>query len=518
MTIKLRPYQKEAVEAALSTKDNALIVLPTGSGKSYVVNELIRKSKAKHCVIFQPRAHILKQNIASYEELLNKNDYAVMSASAGRCELGKITFATIGTAMNRIEQFKDTDLIIVDEAHNLTLERKTGQYLMFFKQLKYSGKIIGLTATPFRYYRKFDKSKMQTRPTIDVLTEVKKEKPFFKDICYLMNISDAIADGRLLQPTYELFKSNGKMLRKTADGSSYTKASIQEFDIEHQDKTVEICKIAYEEKSKIICFVETIEVADQVSEILQSQGINAKTVSSKRDKKYNDEVLDEFKNTKEKMILVNVNILTEGYDARECDGIVLSSPTASINRYIQRVGRALRPYGDPNPKIYDLAQSSLQFGQVEDIKIQKTSEGWIARNKKKILTGFQDEVSFEDIRERARKKSQEDEGSSSEVTQKTVFVPFRVARMRINEVTEPTLSRRGNYYVRLEVTVKNNGEYEDFTLLEMQYNPKNYFANKNLKEKRIPRKGEILDNIVCSISSNGDNFGFLNSYAFEKKV
>lgn len=511
MTIKLRPYQKEAVEAALSTKDNALIVLPTGSGKSFVVNELIRRSKSKHCVIFQPRAHILKQNIASYEELLNKDDYSVMSASVGKFELGKVTFATIGTAMNRVDQFKQTDLIIVDEAHNLTLERKTGQYKMFFKQLNYSGKVIGLTATPFRYYRKFDKSRMQTRPTIDILTEVKKEKPFFKDICYLMNISDAIEDERLLLPEYELFTSNGKMLKKTADGSSYTRASIQEFDIEHQDKTVEICKIAYSEKSKIICFVETIEVAERVSEILREQGINAKTVSSKRDKKYNDETLQEFKDTKEKMILVNVNILTEGYDARECDGIILSSPTASINRYIQRVGRALRPYGDPHPKIYDLAQSSLQFGQVEDIKIQKTSEGWIARNKKKILTGFQDEVSFEEIREKRK------EGRESESQSKNTFLPVKISRMRINEVTEPILSKKGNYYVRLEVTIKNDGEYEDFTLLEMQYKRDNYYANRHLKEKRIPRKGEILDNVMISISSNGDNFGFMNSFSFEKQ-
>ncbi len=67
MTYKLRDYQQKASDAAVSffnnkaKKTNAIMVLPTGSGKSLIIADIAARLDG-HTLVFQPSKEILEQN------------------------------------------------------------------------------------------------------------------------------------------------------------------------------------------------------------------------------------------------------------------------------------------------------------------------------------------------------------------------------------------------------------------------------------------------------------------------
>jgi len=116
----LRDYQVKASDAAVEffskKRRPALMVLPTGSGKSLIIADIVKKISGS-TLIFQPSKEILEQNynkFVSYDEFAN---VSVFSASFNSKVISKATYATIGSAINRPEVFTHFDNIIIDEAH-----------------------------------------------------------------------------------------------------------------------------------------------------------------------------------------------------------------------------------------------------------------------------------------------------------------------------------------------------------------------------------------------------------------
>ena len=101
MSYVLRDYQQKASDAAVSffnnkaKKTNAIMVLPTGSGKSLIIADIAARLDG-HTLVFQPSKEILEQNfkkLCSYGIL----DCSIYSASFNSKEISRITFATIGS-------------------------------------------------------------------------------------------------------------------------------------------------------------------------------------------------------------------------------------------------------------------------------------------------------------------------------------------------------------------------------------------------------------------------------------
>lgn len=104
MSYVLRDYQQKASDAAVSffnnkaKKTNAIMVLPTGSGKSLIIADIAARLDG-HTLVFQPSKEILEQNfkkLCSYGIL----DCSIYSASFNSKEISRITFATIGSVKN----------------------------------------------------------------------------------------------------------------------------------------------------------------------------------------------------------------------------------------------------------------------------------------------------------------------------------------------------------------------------------------------------------------------------------
>ena len=152
---QLRPYQQEAVDHTLKYfrrhRDPAVIVLPTGAGKSLVIAELARIAKGRVLVLAHVK-ELVEQNHLKY------NSYGLEAGvySAGlnqKDHTQKVIFGSIQSVANAQDTlFHDFTLLVLDECHRVGLQADS-QYAQVIQQLRRNNPricILGLTATPYR--------------------------------------------------------------------------------------------------------------------------------------------------------------------------------------------------------------------------------------------------------------------------------------------------------------------------------------------------------------------------------
>jgi len=152
---ELRPYQQESVQMTLKhfrlEKTSAVIVLPTGAGKSLVIAELARLARGRVLVMAHVR-ELVEQNHAKYSSFgLNAGIY---SAGLNRKEFDeKVIFGSIQSIARAEEDFfENYSLLVIDECHRISTDGDT-QYLQVITKLQAKNPqlcILGLTATPYR--------------------------------------------------------------------------------------------------------------------------------------------------------------------------------------------------------------------------------------------------------------------------------------------------------------------------------------------------------------------------------
>lgn len=124
MTLTLRPYQQDAVNATINHfhnhKDPAVIVLPTGTGKSLVIAELAHLACGRVLVL----AHVnelVEQNHNKYHSYgLTADIYAV--GLNKKQNKNKVIFASVQYLAKNLADFNATfSLLIIDECHRISL-------------------------------------------------------------------------------------------------------------------------------------------------------------------------------------------------------------------------------------------------------------------------------------------------------------------------------------------------------------------------------------------------------------
>lgn len=384
----LRQYQKQASDAAVraftgKTKKNGLLILPTGAGKSLVIADIASKLDSP-LLVFCPSKEILEQNFAKLQSY-GILDCGAYSASVGCKDINRITFATIGSVMNHIEDFKHFKDVLVDECH--LCNAKGGQYKTFFEAA--DRQIIGLTATPYRLGRGFGGTSMlkfltRTRPRI------------FDEVLYYCQVSDLLAKGYLADLKYydctQLDMSN---VSSNSTGADYDDKSLK---LEYErsgfyDQLTSTTLRVLKPKNKIprkgvLVFTRFTEEAERLTAKLLQRGINAAIVTGETPKKEREEILELFKKGSVKVVS-NVGVLTTGFDYPALDTVILARPTKSLSLYYQMIGRAIRPCKGKDGWVIDLGGSYKQFGKVSDLKIDKEkpeSSRWCIRSLGRQLT------------------------------------------------------------------------------------------------------------------------------------
>ena len=341
---ELRPYQQEAVDNTLNffrkKRSPAVIVLPTGAGKSLVIAELAKIAKGRVLVLAHVK-ELVEQNHLKYESY----DLQAGIYSAGlnqKDRKRKVIFGSIQSVANASDSFfNDFTLLVIDECHRVGLEPDS-QYAKVIKRLKLNNKricILGLTATPYRMglgwiYNIAHQGEMKTQ-----------ELRFFKHCIYELPLEYMIKNKYLTPPVkVDIPVTSYDFSELIEGGKSYTMAQLEEVLKQQRRLTPLIIKNIVDitdsyKRQGVMIFSSTVKHAQEVMESLpkgQAQLILGETEATERDR-----IINAFKERAFKY-LVNVSVLTTGFDAAHVDVIAILRPTESISLYQQIIGRGLR--------------------------------------------------------------------------------------------------------------------------------------------------------------------------------
>lgn len=343
MSFTLRPYQQEAVSSAIryfrQETRPGVIVLPTGAGKSLVIAELARLARGRVLVLAHVR-ELVAQNHGKFQALGEKAD--IFSAGlAQKQSHEKVVFGSVQSVARHLDQFNDNfSLLIIDECHRLSAAEDS-QYqkiIEFLRQRNPGLKLLGLTATPFRlgkgwiYHQHYHG---MVRGEADAL--------FYRCI-YELPLRYMIKHGYLVAPERLDMPVVGYDFSKlTINSQGLFPESALNNSVSQQRRITPIIikEILYYAKARrgVMIFAATVKHAEEILGLLpgeQSALISGETESPKR-----NAAIEAFKQQKLKF-LVNVSVLTTGFDAPHVDLIAILRPTESVSLYQQIVGRGLR--------------------------------------------------------------------------------------------------------------------------------------------------------------------------------
>lgn len=347
-SFQLRSYQSDAVTATLKhfrkTNESAVIVLPTGSGKSLVIAELARLANGKILVLTHVK-ELVEQNHQKYESY--GLEAGIYSAGLKQKNTNlQITFASIQSAARNLTDFSEKyTLIIIDECHRVNIDKKnedsSNQYQQVINQVRTSNpdvKLLGLTATPYRlgmgwiyrkHYRGIIRSE-EPRPFEQCIYEL--------PLRYLIK-QQYLTEPKLVDATIEHYDFSS--LQESSSGE-YRQSDINQLlDKNHrvtQGIIEQVIELA-QQRIGVMIFAATVEHAEEILSYLPSS--ESALVIGATENTVRDQLIQQFKQQKIKF-LVNVSVLTTGFDAPHVDMIAILRPTQSVSLYQQIIGRGLR--------------------------------------------------------------------------------------------------------------------------------------------------------------------------------
>ncbi|WP_198783101.1 DEAD/DEAH box helicase [Shewanella putrefaciens] len=375
MSVTLRDYQQQAVDAALNhfrqSTDSAVLVLPTGAGKSIVIAELARIAKGRVLVLTHVK-ELVAQN-AQKVGLLTTEASIYAAGLNQKASDGKTVVASIQSAARALSQFDGAfSLVIIDECHRVSLE-KTSQYQQLLTHLRQHNpqlRLLGLTATPYRLdtgwiYKQHYHGKVGS-PELGVFEQCIFELPLRPLIKQGYLTPPTLFDGLSAQYDFSRIKPN--------ENGEYPETQVNNL-LDHAGRaTTAIVKQLIElshHRRGIIIFAATVRHAEEIFALLckehhqQSAIVTAQTPDSER-----DSLIERFK-TQALKFLVNVAVLTTGFDAPHVDLIAILRPTASVGLFQQMIGRGLRlSEGKKDCLVIDYAANGydLYFPEVGQVK------------------------------------------------------------------------------------------------------------------------------------------------------
>lgn len=343
--IVLRPYQTEALEAVLSSEakgiNKQLIVLPTGAGKTVIFSHLpiIRKESTPMLVIAH-RAELLHQAKNKIQQMNPNLIVEIEQAEniAGKVDVVVASVPTMGRAnSDRIEKFpKDYfKTIIIDEAHHAAAPTYRRIVDYFQPNL-----ILGVTATPQRS----DSTRL-----IDV----------FQEIVYYKTIEDLIKQGWLTRLVGYRIKTETDLTEIEVSDGDFVQSQLQDA-VNNPNRNASIVA-AYQQicqERKTLVFAAGVQHAKDLALSFTKNSITTEVILGETPDEERSTILQKFRNNEIK-VLINVGVLTEGFDEPSVQAIILARPTKSTLLYTQVVGRGTRlDEGKDNCLIIDISDTT----------------------------------------------------------------------------------------------------------------------------------------------------------------
>lgn len=342
----LRDYQQDAVEAAKdwlrASVEPCLIEAPTGSGKSHIVAALADWlhgiSQGKRVLCLAPQKELTLQNASKM--IATGHPCSIFSASAGaKSTRHNIVFGTPGTVSRSISRFTRGDYcgVVLDEAH--TIAPTVLAILEEMRQANPNLRVVGLSATPFKLGRGYI---YRIGPDDRVNDDDVCRDPFFTKCVYSIDARYLIEKGYLTPPKIGAintgaYDTSGLVMRPNGQ---FDAASVDAAFVGHGRKTSGIVGDVVaqaRDRQGVVFFAATIRHAEEILASLPPE-LSAIVHGGTEDRA---SVLKRFEQKKIKYI-VNVSVLTTGWDCAHVDVIAMLRRTESVGLLQQCVGRGLR--------------------------------------------------------------------------------------------------------------------------------------------------------------------------------
>lgn len=338
-----RFYQQEshdlAIEYMKKNSEPCLIVLPMGSGKALTVtiiaNSLHEMSNGKIVLNLAPSKELTEQNYEKFVAMGGKA--SIYSASISKSLRNPIIFAT---AMSIIKVIKDIAHkvcgVIIDEAHGTTNTIK--QIIEIIREVNPHVRVCGLTATPYNmgsgYCYEIDQHGKLVQET---------REPYYKKLVYSITANELISLGYLTPPQIGKPESHYDTSKLELKGKTFSDKDLNETFVgkEITQKIVADILNKTEDKNSVLVFASSIAHMEELVKLFPQE--QTRILSGKTKKKEREAIVSDFKSFKFKY-LINVGILTTGFDHSALDAIAILRATESAGLYQQILGRGTRLY------------------------------------------------------------------------------------------------------------------------------------------------------------------------------
>lgn len=391
--IKLRDYQKEALDSWFDNKCNGIFEMATGTGKTFTALSCFKKlSDSKErllTVIACPQSHLIDQWVKDVEKF-HDNEIVIASGKNYKWKkdfkqlmrdfyMGFVDNAVVMTThvslssdffIDCIQEFEVPILLIVDEVHGIGSSKQ-----MFGLNECYDYR-LGLSATPKRWFDEdgtqviedFFKGVVFEFDIERALTEINPDtgKTYLTPYIYNPIITDL--NNEEYEKYYEYSYKIASLLNseKKSDGEKLTKFCMLRQNIVNnaESKFHALRKILTENNDieKLIVFCSPQQI-DRVQNILTMCGIipqhkftqaESANKSKKTGVSEREIILSNFNEGKYRA-LVAIKCLDEGVDVPSAENAIIMSSTSNPREHVQRRGRILRRFsGKEEAVIYDL--------------------------------------------------------------------------------------------------------------------------------------------------------------------
>jgi len=359
----LRRYQEAAINAASDALDkhgNTLVVAPTGAGKTIMLSALVgkRHKKNHNILILQHRDELVSQNSTKFHRVNDNLSSSIVNASQKDWS-GDAVFAMVQTLSREknLAQMPHIDMIVVDEAHH-TIADTYQRIINAAKKANEGVQIVGFTATPNR-------------------GDKKGLRGIFSNCSHQIEISTLINEGFLVRPkTYVIDVGVQDELRNV-------RKTVADFDMEAVERIMN--RRAINQKvvdewldkagdRKTIVFCSTIVHAKDVCEAFVDAGVNAAVVTGDTPSDERESILHDLAHG-DMQVVVNVAVLTEGFDAPPVSCVILTRPCSYKATMVQMIGRGLRTIDQEEFPgvvksdciVMDFGTSVLTHGSLDDL-------------------------------------------------------------------------------------------------------------------------------------------------------
>ena len=344
--MELRPYQIEAiqsVETAYSDGERRqIIVLPTGTGKTVIFSELMRRMPGRRLCLVH-RDELVRQTVRKLAD-------AGLKAGVIKANEDDVTHDVVVASIQTLSRERrlaayvrhgKASLVVVDEAHHAPAP---SYRRVIDNCLASDGLLVGVTATPDR--KTHEEFIIPTKSGSQMPVTVLKAgmAKVFSNLTYFRQLTDMIAEGWLCDVVPVTTTTNMDMSSVSTIAGDWSEGDLgAALDVADGYSDIIHAWQSGASDRPTIAFLPTVATSQTLCERFQAAGVPSAHIDGTTPVDERQKVYQSLRSGSIRVV-TNCMVLTEGFDEPSVSCIIVARPTQSRSLFAQMIGRGTRLY------------------------------------------------------------------------------------------------------------------------------------------------------------------------------